>query len=1530
MKTARRIGRIILIPAIAVLILLLSVMIAVQIPAIQTKIAQYAVKELNDTFGTKIFVDRVAIDYFGDINLYGVSTKDDRDLEFIHINRLQAKLSLTGIIRNPNRITIKKLTLFEPDVKVMTYPGDSISNFIQLIDKFSSEEKKEKSDFLLRGNVEIKDGKLLIRNENLPEYKQDWIRSSNLNTRIENFKLENDEIWAELKHMSFDAVRKGENYQVQNFSGNIHYSDQEIRVDELHLKTVDTDLKGHLVFSYDSNEDLKDFSNKVKWDVLFEDDSKVNFKDIRYFVDDFDKNSTLDVVGKVSGTLNNLQLNNFQISGEGAFIAAEELALLDMTEGEKIIIDSKAVKIKTSYRDLTHLLPTFISQSIPDFMNRFGTMDYKGNFNLNPSEIIIDGYAITGLGDADMRVKLRDYRNNLQYSGTVVADDLNLKQITEVPELGFVSGQINFDGQGTDIKNLRVDAEGKLSYLDLMEKRYQNVSVNGRIANQKFDGLLTIDDPYLSVDYNGVFDFSTQPFHLNFKSRLKHVNLDYLGLTKNLNAKVQADVEGNFSLRNIDDFLGQVNLKNVYFTSKQDTINIDHASIVSSKKGGNQNLEIDIPNYLRGEVYGNFRLSQLPDAILNSVGSTMLLTYKPTKVTPNQNFNFFFEVEQDLFNLLDPRIQVAPGTIIDGWVDADTHTMVAELSSSQIGYDGFVVYNPLINVDTSKEIEQIYLRSDSLLAKSVMMYQVNLHTTTISDSLLMKADFKIGREMPMDFDFNMYQTMDENKNLVFGFSPSTLNIDGNIWNLNPNNDRDSNRVILNFNKNYYELQNLILESDEQKLLLDGYYASNTDYKLNADLNQLVLSRIIPKGLLGDLKIDGVANGDVNVLRTKHEFKPFTNLRIEDLALNDYGLGDFFIDGVYNVEENLFEITSRLEQKQVDVLSITGTIDNKPATPEIDLTANLDDLNFKFIESFLSVVMSNVRGMVGGLLKFKGPIDSPSFYGNLDLRNLGFTVDFLNVDYQFDGENTVEVNKESGGQGTIQLENLEFRDTKFNTKGVVDGMLLFRDFATWYLNLAFQTDKLLVMNTTPAHNDLFYGKVFGAGVFTIDGPPERLDIEATADIIDDSEFTINTGATKVESQNSLVRFIPDQEKEKEDGAPKGMNIDLVLSATPSTTINLIFDPVTDDRVTANGTTDDLKFNLSRSGNMTMNGVYTLESGNYHLRQIPLVSRDFEIEQGSFVRWNGGSAFDADMQILATYERIVSNVGEYLGAGFSQTYDVEIGINITESLSNPKIDFTLDIPKAGTDVQSLIDYKFNLDPDEKMIQIGSILLLGQFISESDAVFTAGATSTGVGIAFRQLSSIIESLASGFSIDFDYVTGSSLSNTSDQFRTKLKFDLSPRWTINGALGLSVGGDAVANQNTTFETEAQWDISRNMDKSIVINFFTRPTNFGVENMGGTGNFQSIGAGLTYKTSFDRLSEIFRKDKNLPTVELKKTYSDEPPSLFDLPEYQTPSEPPVEEQKSIPDSTQKGKEVSQATSTKQSKRSKNSLIRFK
>ncbi|HAD78958.1 MAG TPA: hypothetical protein DCF99_05535, partial [Flavobacteriaceae bacterium] len=116
------------------------------------------------------------------------------------------------------------------------------------------------------------------------------------------------------------------------------------------------------------------------------------------------------------------------------------------------------------------------------------------------------------------------------------------------------------------------------------------------------------------------------------------------------------------------------------------------------------------------------------------------------------------------------------------------------------------------------------------------------------------------------------------------------------------------------------------------------------------------------------------------------------------------------------------------------------------------------------------------------------------------------------------------------------------------------------------------------------------------------------------------------------------------------------------------------------------------------------------GTYEFRQFPLIPKDFKIKKGSSVQF-AGNPLDATLNITAEYQRSVSNVGDYLGVGYSQIYDALLSINISETLKKPIIDFGLTIPNAGSDINSQLQSKFRSNTEEQMLQFSYILLTGK---------------------------------------------------------------------------------------------------------------------------------------------------------------------------------------------------------------------------
>ncbi|WP_395092291.1 translocation/assembly module TamB domain-containing protein [Vaginella massiliensis] len=1471
MKIVRRIGRVILVLFIVILTLMLSLTIAIQIPAVQTWAAKKAVVELNKTFHTQIALESVDIDFFGRIYLNGLSTKDDRGLEFLQVKQMETSMNIWSLLNNlvinkENKIDLDEIQLNEPKFQIITYKGDSIANLMKFINSFSSKEEKEPSPFTLDGNLIIKNGELLLRNENKLPQDQVWVDAKKLNADIRDFSMVDGDITADVKQLAFETMRRGEHYVVKNLSGKAVYNQKEIRIDELSLQTNDSNLKGDLLLDTSAENALSDFVNKVVWNADIQNGSYVNFKDIRYFATNFDKNSTVHIFGKVYGPLNKMVFTNLELVGEDNYIAARNLQLTNMLDGD-LRMNSNQLKVRTSYQKLKKLLPTFIASNLPVFIDRFGSMNYDGNIDLDPQNILIKGNAITGLGRANINALISNYSDskNLRYKGTVDANNLNLRQITEVKDLGYTSGRLNFDGVGTDLANIKLDVNGKLTYLDLMGKRYQNLTVNGLLKNYTYNGKFLINDPHLKADFDGHIDFSGKPYRLNFDTTLNYIDLDYLGLTKNIGAKIRGVLKGDFSLTNLNDFVGTLAIHDVYFRSKSDTLNVASAFIDSKISNGIKNLNVNIPEYIQGEINGRFVLTEIADAVNNTL-VPIVPSFRAKQVSPHQEFTVDLLIKDNILAYFNPDIVIAPDTSVKAYINSDQNTFQANIDSDAIAYGNIKAYNALLNLDTTVDENMINAKVDSLLINTIAVREIDINSIPKNDTLMINANFNVGAiDNPMKFDLNLFHTLQDRHILEFGFAPSTFNLEETVWTINKENSPDTNKIILDMNTKRMTVEDISLNYANQQLLVSGVYNNNEDFKFDGNFQNLVLSQLIPKDLLKGISVDGVANGDVNVIRTHNELKPTLAMTIDNLELNEYQLGNLALNGGYNNVQNVFDVELSLEQGLIQSLYINGFIDNNPETPELNLVANFDDFNIGFVEGFLSSVFANMRGAISGEVDFTGKITEPNFEGDMRVRDLGFKFLYLGTDYLFAGTNTIHVAKEGGSQGTIMLDNITFTDTFYKTKGLVDGAILFRGFSEWFLNLSFTSNNLLVMNTTMKDNDLLYGRVFADGYFDIFGPVAGLDIVARADIKENSELTINTSSTVIEQEKKrLVRFVPEQDiqevPEEERTAPKGMSIDMLVNAYPTAKINLVLDAATNDMATARGTAEGLSVKLDNAG-FNIDGNYVIESGTYSFRQsgIPLLNKDFSIRKGSSINFSG-NPLDANLDITAVYERTVSNVGEYLGVGLSQLYDVQLIIEIQENLSSPVINYGIEIPRGSSDMNAQLASRFSNNPDEETMQFVYILMTGKFGNTATLTSSleSGLIDSGADLGLSAIAGALTSLLGGVELDIQYIDGSDQSYTNDKLRYSLSYQINNRLRISGSYGMAVTNEYQ--ENFDGNMNLQYDISRLNNGSLMLNAFTRPTTFGVQAGNVNQLNQSFGAGISYNTSFDTFGEVFKR----------------------------------------------------------------------
>lgn len=1457
--------RFILIFFAIIILLAAGLFFAIQIPSVQSKIISKVVEKVNQDFGTSISVGGVDIDFWGDIVLSDISAKDYKQNDFIDIKKVTADISLWDIYQDSNNVAVKSLVLDQARVKVLTYKGDSLSNFMRFLDVFATGDTTE-SHFKLRGNIEINESALSIINDNLDEKSRVWLDANNLNAVVKGFKMHDDIYEADIRNLSFLAKKNGENFELKKLASKFKMDNTGLYFNDLTFKTESSFLQGHIRLLTPTENAFSDFSNKVDWDLLLGKDNVLGFKDIRYFVPDWDSSEKVQISGKATGSLNNLNLAELNLANGKTKIKTPVINLQNMIDGD-IGVFSNELNVSTSYDELVRILPTFIDKNITPYIKRFGEMNYGGAFNLDDQLVYAKGNLQSALGQAFVNLNMYDYRKeNPTYNGFINTPNFDLKQLTELKMLDKVSGEIDFKGAGFDINTMTLTAKGKINYLDLMGERYNNLSLDGVLSKETYNGYLSINDPgKAQLDYQGFFDFSQKEIKANFESNVSYVNLNYFKLTDKKNSWIKAKVKGDARFSDINDLQGDFVMDQITFNSDTLLVNLPKTDLSFSKTpNGEKLIDLQMPNYLTATMEGQYKLDELGDIIYNGVGN-FLVDYKKKKVSKGQHLNYLVIVEDDLINYFLPNLRVKPQTLAAGVIDNDNDVFQIDFRSPSIRYKDYMAEDIHLAA-TAGEEKTIELTSEKLKIENFLFSNLRLDGKNERDTLNAKMHFFAGEQKASEFNLNFYQTFDEEHKIKVGFSPSKFNLEGVEWHINPDNSTDSNYASIDFDKNIYKVSDFVLQSDDQYLKINGDYFNPEKFNFQTEIQNIHLEKAIPKSYMAGMDLKGIANGTIDIKKDNNQVEPIADLKIDSIQLNDRLIGNFATETKYDVETETFNITGSLDKYNENTLFVSGDIKNTNSQPELDLVANFDDFDVDILGAFLDEVMTDWKGKLSGDVVVKGNLMDPSISGEVTMKNLGFKVVYLGTRYQFDGENELTLNKQPGFNGQLELDNITFTETNSKTKGIVDGSLIFSDLSSWFLDLDFKTNKLLVISTSVKDNEMFYGRVFAKGEFFMFGPASDLVISGrNLDVLKGSVINLNTSGTKNVSDNPFIQFYSVDEEgsivqdETQEQRVSGFSMDLSLNVDANTTVNLVLDEKSDDKIEAQGYAKNFKIAMNRAGNLSIDGEYVITDGVYNYRQSVIIDKKFDIEKGGYIRFNG-NPYNAQMNLRAVYSRNVSNLGAYIGATYLQPMEVDVVASISGDLNKTNIDLGIEVPEANSQVQSMLNSKIKNNVDERIRQVGSILVLGKFdVNQSitTAIASDVATSSAFELLGRQIGNAFSSIIPGLEINPTYLQSSDSRNQADRIQTQFNFAINTRLKINGMVGTPLGSQFNEEVTTSFELD--YDISKKIDGGLRLRAFSRPSTIGLENYNVNNTYaQSYGAGIVYHRAFNRFRELF------------------------------------------------------------------------
>ncbi len=160
----------------------------------------------------------------------------------------------------------------------------------------------------------------------------------------------------------------------------------------------------------------------------------------------------------------------------------------------------------------------------------------------------------------------------------------------------------------------------------------------------------------------------------------------------------------------------------------------------------------------------------------------------------------------------------------------------------------------------------------------------------------------------------------------------------------------------------------------------------------------------------------------------------------------------------------------------------------------------------------------------GNTKIQGTLAKPDINGRLYLEGAGMNIPYLNVDYELSDRTIVDLSNEK-----FLFRNNSIFDTKYNTKGILNGVVEHNQFSDWKLDLNITSKRFLALDTKDSEDAAYFGTAFIDGSATIKGPVAGLFIKVDAKSEKGTSVKIPINNAESVSENGFIHFITAKEK-----------------------------------------------------------------------------------------------------------------------------------------------------------------------------------------------------------------------------------------------------------------------------------------------------------------------------------------------------------------------------------------------------------------
>jgi hypothetical protein len=250
------------------------------------------------------------------------------------------------------------------------------------------------------------------------------------------------------------------------------------------------------------------------------------------------------------------------------------------------------------------------------------------------------------------------------------------------------------------------------------------------------------------------------------------------------------------------------------------------------------------------------------------------------------------------------------------------------------------------------------------------------------------------------------------------------------------------------------------------------------------------------------------------------------------------------------------------------------------------------------------------------------------------------------------------------------------------------------------------------------------------------------------------------------------------------------------------------------------------------------------------------------EGGRISWTG-DPYDADIDLRGVYrlKTSLTSLGPSIDSTKRSRINVEAVIHLTDQLFNPTINFSIRLPNADEEMNSLVFSVIDTTNDAMMTQqILSLLVLGSFSYTGGENASIGASSFS--FISGQLSNWLSQISKNFDIGLHYKPGDKLSD--EELEVALSTQLfNDRVTIDGNFG--VIGNRQTNENASnIVGDVDINVLLTPDGRLRMKAFNHSNTSTWFNLRAYEDYSPYtqGVGFSYRQEFDRFGDLFRRKR--------------------------------------------------------------------